>query len=137
MAGQLGTCGFNVTWHGVHGNIGLKWNSLLPVTCDQEDAQEGDEAPEGRKRDKGGRERRPRGRGRDSFHHRREGQVKGRLWRKRHCRAHGELVADTSGIITGPTHSALPIGCNQNKFDSLGRDCQGSSTSTQPVFSEP
>lgn len=22
------------TWHGIHGNIGLKWNGFLPVTCD-------------------------------------------------------------------------------------------------------
>lgn len=33
-AGQLETRDLNITWHGIHGNIGLEWNGPLPVPSD-------------------------------------------------------------------------------------------------------
>lgn len=34
LCGWAGQLDLNVTWHGIHGNVGLKGNGLLPVTCD-------------------------------------------------------------------------------------------------------
>lgn len=36
-----------VTWHGIHWDVGLKGDRLLPIPRDQEDSQECYEAPEG------------------------------------------------------------------------------------------
>lgn len=36
-----------VTWHGIHGDVGLEGDRLLPIPGDQEDSQECYEAPEG------------------------------------------------------------------------------------------